>query len=92
MADQDASSTVASTTSELSDHYLNIHPELADAEIPVMTQQSCSFSFKRITVNYNIPLIESYPGALADLKGLNPDFYAMPYGVSVPHDHSLELY
>ncbi|KAK3676055.1 hypothetical protein LTR78_004247 [Recurvomyces mirabilis] len=72
-----------STMSELSDHYLMVHPELANAETPVMTQKSSSWGFKRILTDIRATIIQSYPGALADLKGLNPDLYAVPFGTRI---------
>ncbi|KAK4554685.1 hypothetical protein LTR86_008187 [Recurvomyces mirabilis] len=79
MEDHDTDSTV----SELSDHYLIVQPELANAETPVMTQNSSSWGFKRILTDVRATIIQSYPGALADLKGLNPDLYAVPFGTRI---------
>jgi len=77
------SDTEETNYSTISPHYLITMPELANSETPVFQQRSHPHGFKRVIMAGDIEVREAFPGAYDTVKGLNADFFAMPYGVSV---------
>lgn len=75
------SDDAGSEASVISPHYLELHPELANANTPMFTQETHPRDFKRLLLK-GIEVAEAFPGAKETVKALNADFFIMPYGVS----------
>ena len=73
--------------SVISDDYANRYPDLVGITPPSWRQEPDPFNFKRRSTVGDFVMEEAFAGSYDILKTLNPDVYAMPYGVSVPLLH-----